>query len=76
MRSDEATLEALRRCFEFKTKDSQHILHHANALLGAIARFTEADQVGLPTDRDSLHIAHELLAICRHVQGAVDASNG
>ena len=76
MRSDETTLEALRRCFEFKTKDSQHILHHANALLGAIARFNEADQVGLPTDRDSLHIAHELLALCRHVQEAVDATNG
>jgi hypothetical protein len=76
MRSDEATVEALRRCFEFKTKDSEHILHHANALFGAIARFTEADGVGLPTDRDSLHIAHELLAICRHVQEAVDAANG
>jgi hypothetical protein len=75
MRSDEATVEALRRCFEFKTNDSQHILHHANALVAAIASFHEADQVGLPTDRDSLHIAHELLALCRHVQEAVDAAH-
>lgn len=76
MRSDEANIEALRRCFEFKTKDSQHILHHANALFGAIGRFAEADQGGLPTERDSLHIAHELLALCRHVQEAVDAATG
>ena len=75
MRSTESNLEALRRCFEFKTTDSQHILHHANALFGAIGRYTEADQVGLPTDRDSLHIAHELLAICRHVQEAIEAAS-
>lgn len=75
MRSDEATLEALRRCFEFKTKDSQHILHHANALFSAIGRYAEADQGGLPTDRDSLHIAHELLALVRHVQDAIDAAS-
>lgn len=76
MQSDQANIEALRRCFEFKTKDSQHIFHHANALFGALGRFTEADQGGLPTDRESLHIAHELLALCRHVQEALDAVSG
>jgi hypothetical protein len=75
MRSNESNIEALRRCFEFKTKDSQHILHHANALFVAIGRYAEADQVGLPTDRDSLHIAHELLAIYRHVQEAIDVAS-
>ena len=76
MRSDEANTEALRRCFEFKTKDFQHILHHANALFRAIGHFTEADKGGLPTDRDSLHIAHELLALCRHVEEAIDVPPG
>lgn len=75
MKSDEATVESLRKCFEFKTKDSQHILHHANALFGAIGRYAEADQGGLPTERESLHIAHELLALCRHVQEALDAAH-
>jgi len=76
MQSNEANIEALRRCFEFKTKDSQHILHRANALFGAIGRFAGADQGGLPTERESLHIAHELLALCRHVQEAIDAASG
>lgn len=75
MQSSEANIEALRRCFEFKTNDSQHILHHASALFAAIGRYTDADQGGLPTDRDSLHIAHELLAIYRHVQEAIDAAS-
>lgn len=75
MRSNEANIEALRRCFEFKTNDSQQLLHHADALFIAIGRYTEADQGGLPTDRDSLHIAHELLAIYRHVEEAIDAAS-
>jgi hypothetical protein len=75
MDSSAANVEALRRCFEFKTKDSQHILHHVNALVGAIRHYGIAGNSATPANDHSLHIAHELLAICRHVKDAIDAAS-
>jgi hypothetical protein len=74
MESSAANVEALRKCFEFRTEDAQHILHHVNSLVGAIRQYGVAGASATPSDDHSLLIAHELLAICRHVKEAIDVA--